>query len=322
MLAAGAWLRYKFLSNELYRTLEFMPYPPWIDAARKELREWVAPRSGWSYKRGHPPFVEPTALAMLALQATDAASPSIPAAVDAARWLSSLQKANGAVGLSAALNSPEWPTPLAVLAWAGREGFGAELERATKWLLEEQGRTYDADIRQDAGHDPSIPGWPWVSGTHSWLEPTAWAVLALRRRGLQAHPRVRDGLRLIRDRALTTGGWNIGNSSVQGTILRPQPSLTGIALLAMSGTQARDEVVERACVHLQNALPKLRSSQALGWGLLGLAAWGIRPPEAAQWLSESYDMAIRLPDAALQVSYLLLAADERSLTLLGAQGPK
>ena len=42
---------------------------------------------------------------------------------------------------------------------------------------------------------------PGSSGTHSWVEPTALAVLALRREGLGSHARVQEGVRLLRDRA-------------------------------------------------------------------------------------------------------------------------
>ena len=55
------------------------------------------------------------------------------------------------------------------------------------------------------GHDPTLTGWPWVGGTHSWVEPTSLAVLALRREGLGKHPRVEEGLKVIRDRAIVSG---------------------------------------------------------------------------------------------------------------------
>ena len=38
-------------------------------------------------------------------------------------------------------------------------------------------------------------GWPWVDGTHSWVEPTALALLVMGREGLSGHSRAREGVR-------------------------------------------------------------------------------------------------------------------------------
>jgi hypothetical protein len=299
--------------------------PGWIDAARKELLRLGEPGPGWGYRRGGMDAVEPTALACLALQATDYLGSDLKVAnpvLNAARWLASIQQPNGAVGISQTLTTPEWATPFAILVWANQSGYGEEVEKGTNWLLQHQGLTYSQDEGRGVGHDPSIPGWAWVSETHSWLEPTALSILALRRRGLGNHARVRDGLRLIRDRALAHGGWNIGNSSIYGTDLRPQPGLTGIALLALSGTQTADDLVDKACAYLQRALPGVRSAQSLGWGILSLTAWGRRPAEAEQWLAEAFAPSVLKPDSGPLLAYLLLASSQRSLSLLGAEAPK
>ena len=96
------------------------------------------------------------------------------------------------------------------------------------------------------GHDTTLIGWPWVADTHSWLEPTAMTILALCRDGRADHPRVRAGLRLIRDRAIAAGGWNYGNNIAFGRDLRPQPAPTGLALLALARVDQRTGIVERA----------------------------------------------------------------------------
>ena len=127
------------------------------------------------------------------------------------------------------------------------------------------------------GHDTAIVGWPWVADTHSWLEPTAVAILALRREGKVDHPRVREGLRLIRDRAIPTGGWNYGNNVAFGRDLRPQPAPTGLALLALAGIDDRSEVVERAVGYLQESLPSTRGSPVSLLGRAGPARLGVLP---------------------------------------------
>ncbi len=299
-----------------------MSSPQWIESARNQLLQLFNPGVGWGYKPEGSSFVEPTALACLALQATDSSATSGAARTaqqDAAQWLMSVQQPNGAVGISAQFPKPEWPTPYAILVWANRNGFDRETKTALDWLQKRQGLTSKREPGNVVGHDPSIAGWPWVAETHSWLEPTAMAVLALRRAGLRDSPRTRDGIRLIRDRAIATGGWNYGNNLVYGTDLRPQPAATGIALAALGGAQKPDDIVEKGCAYLRQSLPSVRSAQSLSWGLLGLTAWDLRPPDTDQWLAQAFELAVRRPDPGVQLAYLLLAASDTSLHLLGVR---
>jgi hypothetical protein len=163
------------------------------------------------------------------------------------------------------------------------------------------------------GHDTMLVGWPWVAGTHSWLEPTAMAVLALRRVGSSSHPRVDEGYRLIRDRAIATGGWNYGNKAAFGHPLRPQPAPTGLALLALANRDKCTPTIARAIHYLQETLLSVRASASLGWGLLGLRAWSSVPEEADRWLAEAYQRAKGRPDATVKLSLLLLAGGEHAL---------
>src|SRR5204863_9079682 len=60
--------------------------------------------------------------------------------------------------------------------------------------------------------DNSIQGWSWIEDTFSWVEPTAWCLLALKHCAPQPHSpidqiRVRDAERLLADRACHGGGW-------------------------------------------------------------------------------------------------------------------
>jgi hypothetical protein len=160
-----------------------------------------------------------------------------------------------------------------------------------------------------------LVGWPWVDGTHSWLEPTATAVLALRVVGLGSHPRSVEGLRLIRDRAIDSGGWNYGNKSAFGHALRPQPAPTGMCLLALPREDARTEAVDRAIRYLHETLPGIRACASLGWGLLGLRAWNAAPVEADRWLAEAFQHASGRPDAAPKLALLLLAGGEHGSEL-------
>lgn len=284
-----------------------------VRAGRDMLLEQHVERCGWAYRRGGTPMAEPTAVSALAVLATDPGGSVEPAVREAADWLAGIQQADGSVGLSAQLATPGWSTPYALLLWSAVGSYSAERQKAVAWLLESSGLTRPPGGAGVIGHDRTIPGWPWVSGTCAWLEPTALAVLALGREGLTRHPRVEDGIRMIGDRAIASGGWNYGNPSMFNTPLRPQPAPTGLALLALTASGGAGRWVEDGCRYLRATLPRVRSPRSLGWGLLGLWAWQKRPAAADAWLDESFSRLESGPATALDLAQLLLAFSERSL---------
>ena len=308
----------------------------WPELARRRLLEARDPRGGWGYRPGAEPSSEPTALAGLALLATAdparAADDELRAAARAAAsWLGARQRPDGAVSLSASLVEPGWATAHALLLWAavGDVGqVGDAPKRALAWLLAQRGKTYPKDPANPLAHDATIPGWGFVAETHSWVEPTALALLALRRHGLAGHARAADALRLLRDRALPTGGWNYGNVSVFGTTLRAAPGHTGQALLALSGLEGREglepdgERARGAVGFLQRALPEVRTGVSVGWGVLGLRAWNASSASAAAWLSAAWERASRRPVAPASLALLLLAGAPRGVELLGGRAPR
>jgi hypothetical protein len=292
----------------------------WIEDAQDRLCSLQQRCGGWSYSPSGSPAVEPTALAGLGLLACPPGRQPEGDALairSAADWLAALQQRDGSLGVSAALPSPCWPTPYAILFWAAAGGHPLARKSAARWLLATKGTTVDSPSDGVIGHDTTLAGWPWVADTHSWLEPTAMAVLALRREGLGTHPRSVEGLRLIRDRAIASGGWNYGNSVVFGRQLRPQPAPTGLALLALAGVDDATATVRRATRYLQDALPSIRSPISLGWGLLGLRAWDREPHEASDWLAEAAAQTFRRPNSTAKLALLLLAAGELALDCLG-----
>ena len=198
-------------------------------------------------------------------------------------------------------------------------------EKAVDWLLPSEGTTWNPDVGdQPYGHDPRLPAGPGSTGTHSWLEPTAMAVLALRRAGQAGHQRTRDGERLIRDRAIRSGGWNYGNSTVFGADLRPQPAPTGLALLALAGIDDFDSpLVARRCAisrgdsadHACSAVAVLRNS--------GAGRLGTTPRRGRRVADRGPRGAARRSNSVSQLAYLLLAAGSRALAnLFGIAGSR
>jgi hypothetical protein len=187
--------------------------------------------------------------------------------------------------------------------------------RGVRWLLKTKGRRMSP--RPDIfGHDRTLVGWSWVDGTHSWVEPTAYAVMALRAAGKADHARVREAVELLRDRALSDGGWNYGNTRVFANRLRPFPATTGIALAALAGEprRARGSRIEAAIAYLLNELPRIRSPLSLAWGLIGLAAWDGFPAEASGWLAESAH-TVAINTIGPHEAALMLLADAKGAPL-------
>jgi hypothetical protein len=292
------------------------------ERARAELSALRGRHAAWSYRRDQAPSVEPTALACLGRLAT-----SDPTSIlaergrchEAAGWIASIVREDGSVPPSLELMSPGWATPYAMLLWKGLDGYGQARRRAATWLLRHEGRTHPRSNSSNPviGHDSTLIGWPWVDGTHSWLEPTALAILALCREGLGDHPRVAAGIALILDRALDQGGWNYGGKAVFGRALRALPGPTGLALLALAARRIEAKAVSNAVAYLRGTLPGLGSAVSLGWGVLGLRAHDACPAVAVDWLSASLERCAGRADAALGLALLLLASSASALEWLG-----
>lgn len=214
------------------------------------LRESQNTDGGWGYKRGGMSFVEPTAAAVLALL-TDAQSAS---QVQRAReFLVSLQHTDGGWGIAAMDDESGWMTAWAVRALAERRD--AVVERAQAWLLKASGiRITDPNqiqsVHQVLQIDPRVTGWSWQPGDAAWIFPTALTLLALDAVEVRDHPRVQEGIRYLLDRAIPTGGWNIGNPFMVTGTLPPTVECTTLALMALHTFEVDNDITSRARAYL------------------------------------------------------------------------
>jgi hypothetical protein len=225
-----------------------------------------------------------------------------------------MQQPEGNVPVSTGLTQPSWTTSLALLAWQrggidGEAGYASAIESAVSWLLDAAGIAVENDPPY-LGHDSQLIGWSWGPATHSWVEPTSYAILALRSVGRAQHPRVREGVRLLLDRAVDTGGWNYGNPSVIGRRLRPFPAVTGIALAALRG-EPIDDRVQRGVEYLARVAPSLRAPISVAWAIIGLSSWDARPFEADRLLVRAAERVPGGSSDCLHDALLLLAGAER-----------
>jgi hypothetical protein len=255
---------------------------------QQQLVDRLAAYGAWSYRAGHPSASEPTALAALALTAHHRFEPA-NRAVD---WLADVQSRDGSVGIAAGEPNPRWPTALAILAWSAWQqatasrAYAARVERGVAWALQAHGAT--APRRAIIGHDPTLVGWPWVLGTHSWLEPTAMFVLALRATQHAEHPRTRQAVRLLVDRLLPQGGCNYGNTVVLGQTLLAHVQPTGLVMLALAGEPTKDPRIERSLLFLEEKAQQQTGTASLCWATMALAAHGHATEKAHSWLGEAY----------------------------------
>ena len=287
-------------------------------STRDTLLTRLAERAECSYLPGSPIATEPTALAALALLTCKEET----SADRALRWLVRVQSRDGNLGVTATDPQPCWPTSLAILAWAkaGARYWG-RIERAHSWLLDAKGMALHPRKGQEnevMGHNMALVGWPWVAGTHSWIEPTALAVIALKATGHGDHPRTREAVRLLIDRLLPTGGCNYGNTVVFGQQLLEHLQPTGLTMLALAGEKSTDERITRSLDYLEQNLSGSVGTPSLCFGLQGLAAHGRAPVNRRKWLAESMENALRRDRAPWHDALLLLAEQGESSPLVRA----
>lgn len=205
--------------------------------------------------------------------------------------LAERQQPDGSIPLSQATPEAWWPTPLALLGWRTDPQYAGNRASAVDFLLQNRGAIIE-DQPDILGHDTTLHGWPWIGHTHSWVEPTSLVLLALFSEGLNEHPAVREGVKMLRNRMLEDGGWNYGNTMVYGSVLLPMPECTGIALCAMRN-QLSEEEAQKSLDYLEHEYGQLRTPLSLAWAIMGLSAYGRRPKDAEARVSESYALQKR-----------------------------
>ncbi len=199
---------------------------------RNDLAALASPEGGWGYVPEQPAHLEPTCLGLLALSLD---SKRYSAVIDGGRKvLDQAALPDGTFRLARGRDEAVWPTALALFVRLVIDGPSNSTERSASALLALQGRTPE-NKDEDGDIDTKLVGWPWADGNFSWVEPTAWACLALPRASHGSHPRVADGTALLLDRTFDTGGLNYGNRRIFGTDLEPIPTPTALALAALQG---------------------------------------------------------------------------------------
>ena len=206
-----------------------------VDRLRQRLLSGAG-TAGWGYYAGKSSRLEPTCWALLALGASwDGAPPHLA-------FLSARQSADGLLVETEPAFANFTSNGLASIVLAQ---FAPRVPQATRARLH-AGLVAAKGVRisaRDPKQNNQLQGWPWVRDTFSWVEPTAWCLLALKRVGpglatAGSEAREQEAEKLLVNRVCTTGGWNYGNASALGQDLRAYVPTTAVGLLSLQDRRA------------------------------------------------------------------------------------
>lgn len=257
-----------------------------IERAVEFLLSTQNPDGGWGAEDGKRSNTEATSFCLLALSVLrdKALAGSVKQGLN---WLINQQNADGSWPLTANVKDGSWTTALAVLSLAPFEAFRPRALRGARWLLRREGEDLGwvasvlyrlAPQMLAVQLNPDLKGWPWTSGTFSWVEPTSYALIALKKlrpdlRATQVEERIHEGELVLYDRVCKRGGWNYGNTKTLGMDLSPYPDLTALALIALQDHQAAG-ANQSGLSALRKMLTHVESGLAVSWSILCFSLYG------------------------------------------------
>ena len=271
-----------------------------LDQAAKLLRQTQNPDGGWGAIAGKQSNTESTALGLLALRSLDDLREN-SVLEKAEQWLANTQNPDGSWSYGAGSKAPSWSTALAVMALSDSSVEAERLVRAGNWILAQEGSKpgilakliLALSFQKKAVHlNDDLVGWSWTPGSFSWVEPTSYCLIALKKiksrlSAKAVQERVDQAELMIYDRMCEGGGWNYGNAAVYGDPLWPYPDITALALIALQDHKERNDnrVSLRA---LSKMAETTDSGLALGWTTICLSVYGEDISELRKRLDQKF----------------------------------
>lgn len=259
---------------------------------------------GWGYARGKGSRLEPTCCALLALGDTRMAQQAL------ASW-----PVRDGLLLERPGGEPNYGFHALALIALGQ--MGVEHQAGNRVLLRSLQHTSGLRLAPSSinRQDNQIAGWSWFPDTFSWVEPTSWGVLALKRaRGLGwsavDDARLKEGEAVLFDRVSPLGGWNYGNSNMLGTELHAYVPNTAVALLALQDKRD-DPAVQKSVAFLEEHATWECSGYALGLAAIALRAYGRDVAAVLEAIDRQVPMTCDL-DQQLGAALALLASQEEN----------
>ena len=270
-----------------------------IETAIQFLLKTQNSDGGWGAGKGKRSNTEATAFALMGLSTVG--DQSLGKSIDQGlKWLTDRQHSDGSWPLTAQLKEGSWTTAIAILSLPLVETHRQRALRGADWLLRQEGRVrWLTSIlyrwvpqKMAAQLNPDLIAWPWTTGTSSWVEPTAYALIALKklRPNLQeknAEERIYQGELMMYDRMCEGGGWNSGPCKILGENMWPYPDITALALIALQDRQTT-EANQRSFQALRKMLAEVESGFTLSWSILCLSLYGEDVAEWRKLLARNY----------------------------------
>jgi hypothetical protein len=292
----------------------------YLESRLEFLRKTQNQDGGWGYFPGKKSWLEPTAYAMLALQGRRGVNDPTNRAW---KLMRSWQLPDGSYRPGDGIDGGTLVTAHAVTVACARGVRDASVLQSVDWLLRVDGAESSLAMRAASylhllktREDFSHPAWPWREGNASWVEPTAHALVALKKASSQYASgallrRVHEGEEMLLTRRCSDGGWNCGNPNVYDYDLPSYPETTALALHGLQGRSASDLAGPLAVARRFQS--DTRSSLAQAWLAIALRNLGQNLPAPADETCQRRDVML----AALEA----LGHPSGNHALLRAGGP-
>ena len=252
---------------------------------------------GWGFHAGEQSRVEPSCWAALAL--FPGGNRSTGEFLRLVNFLQSAQLPDGSWPATPQMNTGGWITSLACCVLYGDRSSTKNVERGLQWICDDfpgdssRWRRVLQRLRPPKRaneQNDSYRGWGWTPRTSSWVEPTAFALMALDAAQAgnlpeNAAERRELAIGLLYDRMCPGGGWNCGNPRVYGVDGEALVLPTCWALLALRDAPEKPgRAISLAW--LQRAFAEIESAGSLAVARMTLENYGIEPPKAKRSLQD------------------------------------
>ncbi len=265
---------------------DFAPATSYVHPYLARLQFLQNEDGGWGFNAGCASRVEPTAWALLALQEFASSFPVHETLDRGLRFLVAAQLTDGSWASAPGQSEGCWVTSLACWAFLEHPQHVASLLRGMSWLNADRPRDSGfwwrlarklTERRRINDQSSALNGWSWTPHTASWVEPTCYALMALRSKAAASlanlQPRLKIAEAMLYDRMCPGGGWNCGNPRVYGAAGQPQVGPTVWALIALRGNSQRPEVGQ-SLDWLEGVQTDIQSPESLALAEIGLSVHG------------------------------------------------